>query len=174
MSPERQPIIYRQCLEGDFDSVYFIINEAASAYQGLIPQAHLTDPYMSRKEFRDEIAAGVEFWGYEVHEALRGVMGIQRSQDVVLIRHAYTGTEYQGEGIGAGLLKFLLAKTSRPVLIGTWAGLTRTINFYESHGFSLVPQQAIAPLLRKYWAVPDSQIENSVVLANVSPDELSY
>ena len=77
MNLKRQPFVYRQCLEGEFDSVYFIINEAASAYKGQIPEEHLTDPYMSRQEFRDEIAAGVEFWGYEVHDALRGVMGIQ-------------------------------------------------------------------------------------------------
>jgi GNAT superfamily N-acetyltransferase len=174
MNLKRQPIVYRQCLEGEFDSVYFIINEAASAYKGQIPEEHLTDPYMSRQEFRDEIAAGVEFWGYEVHDALRGVMGIQRSQDVVLIRHAYTRSEFQGQGIGGGLLKYLLAKTSRPVLIGTWAGLARTIDFYRGHGFNVVPPETIGPLLRKYWQVPDSQIDNSVVLANVAIEQLNY
>ena len=172
MNIARDPVVYRQCLDGDFDSVYFIINEAASAYRGLIPREHLTEPYMSRQEFRSEIVAGVEFWGYEVHGALRGVMGIQRSQDVVLIRHAYTRSEFQGLGIGSGLLNYLLAKTQRPVLVGTWAALTRSISFYERHGFSLVDESLIKPLLQKYWQVPDSQMDSSVVLANVPVEKL--
>lgn len=172
MSLKRDPVVYRRCLEGDFDSVYFVINEGAMAYRGVVSAEHLNDPYMSRKEFRSEIAAGVEFWGYEQHDAMGGVMGIQRTQDVVLIRHAYTRTEFQGQGIGGGLLECLLAKTQCPVLVGTWAALSRSINFYERHGFALVPSQAKDLLLRKYWQVPDAQIENSVVLANVTLDSL--
>ncbi|MGE8135870.1 hypothetical protein ACQKO5_19870, partial [Novosphingobium subterraneum] len=42
----------------------------------------------------------------------------------------------------------------------TWA-----IGFYESHGFSLVPEEVIAPLLKAYWNVPERQIATSVVLA---------
>ncbi|MFT4560327.1 MAG: GNAT superfamily N-acetyltransferase [Gammaproteobacteria bacterium] len=172
MNSTSDPIVYRQCLDDDFDSVYFIINEAASAYRGLLPSEHLTDPYMSRQEFRSEIAAGVEFWGYEVHGSLRGVMGIQRSQDVMLIRHAYTRSEFQGLGIGSGLLNFLLAKTQRPVLVGTWSALTRSINFYERHGFALVERNSIKPLLEKYWQVPASQMDSSVVLVNVPVEKL--
>jgi len=39
------------------------------------------------------------------------------------------------------------------------------IGFYERHGFQLVLHDAIAPLLRVYWNVPERQIETSVVLA---------
>lgn len=172
MFPKRDNVVFRQCGEREFDSVYFIINESAAAYRGLIPADRFNDPYMSRHEFRSEISAGVEFWGYEENDALRGVMGIQRMQDVVLIRHAYTRTEYQGTGVGSGLLKFLLARTQRPVLIGTWSGVTRAIGFYERHGFALVANDAKDKLLRKYWQVPDAQIENSVVLANVPLENL--
>jgi N-acetylglutamate synthase-like GNAT family acetyltransferase len=174
MSLTRDPIVYRQCVDGDFDSVYFIINQAASAYRGLIPAEHFTEPYMSRRAFRSEIPAGVEFWGFEVDGALRGVMGIQRSQDVMLIRHAYTRTEFQGLGIGGGLLNYLLAKTQRPVLVGTWVALTRSIGFYERRGFSLVDRSVIKPLLQKYWQVPDSQMDGSVVLANVPVEKLRF
>lgn len=174
MFANRDNVVFHQCGEREFDSVYFIINESAEAYRGLIPADCFTDPYMSRHEFRSEISAGVEFWGYEENDALRGVMGIQRMQDVVLIRHAYTRTEYQGMGIGNGLLKFLLARTQRPVLIGTWSGVTRAIGFYERHGFALVANGAKDKLLRKYWQVPDAQIQNSVVLANVPLEHLKY
>ncbi len=174
MYPKRDNVVFRQCGEREFDSVYFIINEAAVAYRGLIPEDRFKEPYMSRQEFRSEISAGVEFWGYEKNDALRGVMGIQRTQDVVLIRHAYTRTEFQGIGIGRQLLKFLLAKTKRPVLIGTWSGVTRAIGFYQRYGFTLVPDDAKDKLLRKYWEIPDAQINGSVVLANVSIESLKY
>ena len=165
-------IVYRQCGEREFDSVYFIINEAASAYRGQIPIDHFSEPYMSREQFRLELGSGVEFWGYEENDALRGVMGIQRVADVVLIRHTYTRTEYQGQGIGGGLLQFLLGKTRRPVLVGTWAGVTRAIAFYHRHGFALMPGAVKDGLLKKYWQVPDTQIEASVVLANVPVERL--
>lgn len=174
MQHKRGNIRYRYCGERQFDSVYFIINEAAAAYRGVIPADHLNEPYMSRYEFRSELSAGVEFWGHEENDALRCVMGIQRVQDVVLIRHAYTRTEYQGRGIGGALLKFLLAKTRRPVLVGTWSGMTRAIRFYERHGFALVPAVVKDRLLRKYWQVSDAQIEGSVVLANVPVERLDY
>jgi GNAT superfamily N-acetyltransferase len=174
MQDKSDNVVYRQCGEREFDSVYFIINEAAVAYRGLIPAEFLNDPYMSRQEFRSEIGAGVEFWGYEEDDALRAVMGIQRVEDVVLIRHAYTRTEYQGRGIGGGLLNFLMTKTQRPVLVGTWAGAGRAIEFYQHNDFALVPDAVKDALLRKYWQVPDAQIEDSVVLANVAVEKLSY
>ena len=174
MSLKRDNVVFRQCGEREFDFVYFIINEAAVAYRGLIPEDHFKEPYMSRQEFRSEIGDGVEFWGYEENDALRGVMGIQRMQDVVLIRHAYTRTEFQGNGIGSQLLKFLLTKTKRPVLIGTWTGATHAIGFYQRHGFTLVPDEVKDKLLKKYWQVPDAQIDGSVVLANVPLESLKY
>ena len=172
MVSKRENAPFVRCGEHEFDSIYFIINEAAAAYRGLIPPAHFTDPYMSRDELRLEINAGVEFWAYKENTTVRGVMGIQRIQDVVLIRHAYTKTEFQGVGIGSGLLKFLLSRTQRPVLIGTWAGVTRAIEFYRRHGFMIVTNEVKDKLLRQYWQVPDSQIAGSVVLANVPLESL--
>ncbi len=166
--------VFRQITTQKLDAVYFIINEAAEAYRGLIPPERSLDPYMPRQEFREELTAGVEFWGVEENDALRGVMGIQRVHDVMLIRHAYVRPEYQGAGIGSSLLRFLLARTRRPVLIGTWAGVSGTIRFYERHGFACVADCAVAPLLNKYWHVPAAQAAASVVLANVPLDRLNY
>lgn len=166
--------VFRRISTRNLDAVYFIINEAAQAYRGLIPPERSLDPYMPRQEFRDELSAGVEFWGVEEGAALRAVMGIQRVQDVMLIRHAYVRPEYQGLGLGSSLLRFLLARTRRPVLIGTWAGVSAAIRFYERHGFACVADGAVAPLLEKYWQVPAAQAAASVVLANVTPDRLSY
>ena len=43
---------------------------------------------MSSEELGGEIAAGVEFWAMKDDGKLRGVIGIQRVDDVDLIRHA--------------------------------------------------------------------------------------
>jgi len=52
------------------------------------------------------------------------------------------------------------------VLIGTWADAIWAVRFYERHGFQVVSGQEKERLLRKYWSVPDRQIETSVVLAD--------
>ena len=39
------------------------------------------------------------------------------------------------------------------------------IRFYERHGFVLVSPQRKTELLRRYWTIPDRQVETSVVLA---------
>ena len=54
---------------------------------------------------------------------------------------------------------------SRQLLVGTWAAASWAIRFYERHGFVAVPRDQIAPLLRRYWSIPERQIETSVVLA---------
>jgi hypothetical protein len=55
---------------------------------------------------------------------------------------------------------------SNPVLIGTWADAAWAIRFYERYGFQIVAPDEKQKLLKKYWTVPDRQIETSVVLAD--------
>ena len=55
----------RQCDDSDFEALYAIINEAAEAYSGIIPQDRWRTPYMPAVELRHEVEAGVVFWGYE-------------------------------------------------------------------------------------------------------------
>jgi len=156
----------RQCDNNDFEAIYEVINDSAQAYKGVIPVDVWNDPYMSKDELRYEIDRGVEFWGYEEVGQLVGVMGIQNIQDVTLIRHAYTCTIKRRQGIGSKLLSYLLEQTSRPVLIGTWADAVWAVRFYEKHGFQLVTKEEKDQLLKKYWSIPERQIETSVVLAD--------
>ncbi len=155
----------RRCAEADFDAILAIVNEAARAYGGVIPADRYHEPYMPAEELRGEIDAGVEFWAWEETGALLGVMGVQDVQDVTLIRHAYVRTADQGRGIGARLLAQLRAQTTRPLLIGTWADAAWAIRFYRKHGFELTSAAQKAALLRRYWSIPERQIETSVVLA---------
>ncbi len=155
----------RRCVEADFDAILAIVNEAARAYDGVIPADRYVDPYMPAEELRGEIDAGVEFWAWEEAGAVLGVMGIQDVKDVTLIRHAYVRSADQGRGIGACLLAHPRQRTARPLLIGTWADAAWAIRFYEKHGFELTSAEQKAVLLRRYWSVPKRQIETSVVLA---------
>jgi N-acetylglutamate synthase-like GNAT family acetyltransferase len=156
----------RRCTEGDLEGMYVLINDAAQAYRGVIPEDRWKEPYMPREELQHEIAAGVVFWGYEHEGELIGVMGIQDVQDVTLIRHAYVRTDRQRQGIGNQLLRHLLGLTERPTLVGTWAASVWAIRFYEQHGFRMVTLQEKERLLRKYWEIPERQVETSVVLAD--------
>lgn len=156
----------RECNAGDFESILAVINDAARAYRGVIPEDRLRDPYMSADELRREVADGVAFSGTDVRGELLGVMGSQPIADVTLIRHAYVRTDHQNRGIGGGLLIHLLARTERPVLIGTWAAARWAIRFYEKYGFEVVEPGEKDRLLRRYWSIPERQIETSVVLAD--------
>jgi len=157
--------LIRQCSDDDFEMIYEIINDAALAYKGIIPKDRWKEPYMSREELRHEIDEGVAFWGYEEDGKLKGVMGIQDVQDVTLIRHAYVRTAEKNKGIGSKLMSHLRQMTDRPILIGTWADAVWAIRFYEKHGFRLVSTEEKNRLLKKYWRIPERQVETSVVLA---------
>lgn len=144
-----------------------IINDAAQAYRGVIPADRWHEPYMPRAELEREIAAGVVFW-VAGHAGLPvGVMGIQDKGDVALVRHAYVATAAQRQGIGRALLRHVRGLAGKPVLIGTWAAATWAIDFYVRNGLRVVSDTEKDRLLRKYWSIPDRQIETSVVLADL-------
>lgn len=156
----------RPCTERDFEEMLAVINDAAKAYKGVIPDDQFKDPYIPSGELRHEIQHGVRFWGLEREGALLGVMGLQDVEDVTLIRHAYVRTSDRRRGIGTQLLKYLQSRTSRPLLVGTWAAAGWAVRFYCQHGFALVSRDQIPLLLRRYWSVPERQIATSVVLAD--------
>jgi N-acetylglutamate synthase-like GNAT family acetyltransferase len=158
--------LIRQCRDSDFKAIYQVINEAAQVYKGILSGDWWTEPYMPQGELQKELGNGVNFWGYEKDGKLVGVMGIQSVQDVTLIRHAYVRTANQNKGVGGKLLATLRQQTTRPILVGTWAGAVWAVSFYENHGFRLISQGEKDQLLRKYWSIPERQIENSVVLAS--------
>jgi GNAT superfamily N-acetyltransferase len=156
----------RACTDRDFEAIFEIINDAARAYRGVIPNDRWHDPYMPREELSREIADGVVFWGVERNGDLVGVMGAQDKGDVTLIRHAYVRTRARKQGIGTVLLHHLEALTEKPILIGTWADASWAISFYIKNGYTLLPKREKDDLLRKYWSIPDRQVETSVVLAS--------
>ena len=155
----------RSLLPSDFSAVLKVINDAAQAYKGVIPDDRWKEPYMSAGELKEEIEAGVRFFGWVEGGHLLGVAGIQALRDTTLIRHAYVLPVYQRRGIGTGLLEYLIDSAETPeVLVGTWADAAWAIRFYQKHGFKLVSSREKDRLLRTYWNIPERQIETSVVL----------
>ena len=154
----------RRCSDDERAAILAIVNAAAVAYRGVIPADRWHEPYMPAGELDSEIAAGVEFWGYDAAGDLAGIMGVQPVKDVHLIRHAYVSPERQRGGIGGALLEHLLATTDGPILVGTWAAAGWAIDFYRRHGFEQVSPQRKDELLRVYWDIPERQVETSDVL----------
>ncbi len=162
-----------KCEPKDFNVICEIINDASVAYKGVIPDDRWHDPYMPEDELKNQIADGVEFWGYRENDILIGVMGIQYKGEVTLIRHAYVRTSERSKGIGGQLLKHLKSIATTPILIGTWTDAKWAIDFYLKNGFRLLDRPEINDLLPKYWIIPARQIETSVVLASSDWESLA-
>ena len=159
----------RSVLPSDFDDMLKVINDAAQAYKGVIPDDRWKEPYMSVGELKEEIEAGVRFFGWAEAGHLLGVAGIQALKDTTLIRHAYVLPGCQRRGTGTRLLEYLLGLVETPeILVGTWAAATWAIRFYEKHGFKLVSSSEKDRLLRTYWNIRKRQIETSVVLRTIT------
>jgi len=156
----------RKGTDDDFDEIFNIINDAAIAYKGVIPPDRWHEPYMTKAELQAQIEDGVRFSCYVDNDEIIGVMGIQDKADVELIRHAYVRTKQRNKGIGTLLLQELIKDAKKPILIGTWKAADWAIRFYEKHGFRLVEEVEKNRLLKKYWAIPERQVETSVVLVD--------
>ena len=155
----------REYVKSDSSKILYVINDAAVRYKGIIPDNCWHEPYMSEQELVDEFTDGVRMFGYNRNNKLIGVIGIQEIKDVILIRHAYTLTSYQGKGIGSALLKYLLKRNQNSrLLVGTWQSARWAIRFYDKFDFILHAKKQATQLLKKYWKIPLKQIKNSVVL----------
>ena len=145
--------------------ILYVINDAAVRYKGVIPDNCWHEPYMSEQELVNEFNDGVRMYGYHHNSKLIGVIGFQEVKDVILIRHAYILTSYQGKGTGTALLEYLLKKNQNSrLLVGTWRNATWAIQFYKKFGFIIQAKDQSALLLKKYWKISSKQIKNSVVL----------
>ena len=154
-----------ECTKKDLPNILNVINDAALKYKGVIPESCWKEPYMSKQELIREFDNEVRIFGYKKNNMLVGIMGIQDIEDVTLIRHAYTLSNFQGIGIGKSLLQYLfrINKKSR-MLVGTWEDATWAIRFYIKNDFVLHTRKQTNRLLERYWQVPLKQMENSVVL----------
>ena len=158
----------------DLEDIYHVINDAAIAYKGIIPDDRWHEPYMTMQELEAQIENGVRFSCFIDKNKIVGVMGIQDKNEVNLIRHAYVITTERKKGIGTILIQDLLKNSNKPILIGTWKAAHWAIRFYERHGFFVVSEEEKDILLRRYWNIPDRQVETSIVLADAKYKDVKY
>jgi len=156
----------RPSRDADRPAMLAIINAAAQAYRGVIPADRWHEPYMPADELAAEIADGIAFWIAEDAGRMVGVMGIQDRGEVALVRHAYVSPGAQKQGVGTRLLQHVQGLVDKPVLIGTWAAASWAIEFYRRNGFTVITGAEKDALLRKFWSIPERQVETSVVLAD--------
>ena len=152
----------RELSTKDARDIYHIINMAAKCYRGVIADDCYHDPYMPEDELHYEMRK-MTFFGWEETGKLVAVMGFQPVQDVTLVRHAYVLPGSQRKGIGTKLLNHIKRKVkTRRLLVGTWSDATWAIQFYQNHGFKIMPDKDA--LLMEFWDLPQRQIKTSVVL----------
>src|SRR5262249_40873454 len=121
---------------------------------------------MAREELKAQIKDGFSFSCYVDDNEIIGVKGIQDKTDVELIRHAYVKTKRRNRGIGTLLLRDLIRDSTKPILIGTWRLPAGQSVSTRSTVFVFVDEHEKNCRLKKYWAIPDRQVETSVVLAD--------
>jgi N-acetylglutamate synthase-like GNAT family acetyltransferase len=158
--------VIRRSRSADFAAILATINDAAQAYRPVLAPGLWHEPYMPQGELEAEIAHGVDFWVEEKNGRVSGVMGIQDRGEVTLIRHAYVAPGLQRSGVGTRLLRHLQHLTRKPILIGTWAAASWAIDFYRKNAFRVLPAAEKDRLLRRYWSIPETQADASVVLAD--------
>ena len=152
----------RPCTQADLDRIHAVINDAAAAYEGVIPPDCYHQPYMPLDELQRE-AARMSFYAWEEDGRLAGIIGFEPIRDATLVRHCYVLPDCQRRGIASALVRHVMSQTTTErLLVGTWAAATWAIRFYEKHGFRLLPDGDA--LLRTYWDIPARQRETSVVL----------
>ncbi len=160
--PGEIPTVIRPCRNDDLQSVCAIINDAARAYKGAIPDDCWHEPYMPIEELEREVAT-MTFYGFEEDGRLVGVIGYQPLEDVTLLRHLYVETARQRCGLGSALLRHVVGLTATPrLLVCMWDDSAWAVRFYQRHGFSLLRDGD--HLLRTYWTIPARQRQASLVM----------
>ena len=130
------------------------------------PNGHSAD--LQYKQEQQRRADGLQQNEAQEHLAVRPAqvlarMIVERVADTTLIRHAYVDTGSQGKGIGSTLLKFIEKQVDTEwLLVGVWQAASWALAFYRKHGYEVMERKD--DLLRRYWDIPDCQIETSVVL----------
>lgn len=146
----------------DPDEIYTVVDDGSKRYKGIIPEDRYHEPYMTMEELLGEINR-MRFYGFRKDLKLLGVMAKEPVKDVTLMRHAYVLKKHQGKGIGSKLLAFIEKQVETEwLLIGTWKAATWAIDFYRKHGYEMMDNKDELP--RKYWVIPERQIETSCVL----------
>jgi len=160
-------VTIRALTAADRDAAVNVINVAARWYQDFLTPDELHDPEMTAAQW-DEEALRLAWYGGFLDGALVGVMGLERSRDAALLRHAYILPEHQHHGIGLRLVEHLevvaryeaAAHGMRRIIVGTYARNYKARGALEKAGYRL--SEDSAAVLRAYYAIPEDRLRTSV------------
>lgn len=158
-------VTIRPLTVADRDAALNVINSAARWYRDFLPPDELHDPEMTAAQW-DEEARRLAWYGGFLDSALLAVMGLERSRDAALLRHAYILPEHQHHGIGLRLVEHLelVARREgagvRRIVVGTYARNYKARGALEKAGYRL--SEDSAAVLRAYYAIPEDRLRASV------------
>lgn len=138
-----------------------IINEAAAWYREFLPPDELHQPEMTSEEWEAE-GRRMTWYGAFLADELVGVMGLEYSGDVALLRHAYVVPALQRRGIASALNDHLTREVRgvERIVVGTYAANYKARASLEKSGFR---QSADSDaVLREYYDIPPDRLESSV------------
>lgn len=160
-------VTIRPLTVADRDAAVNVINTAARWYRDFLPPDELHGPEMTAAQWGDE-ARRLAWYGGFLDSALLAVMGLERSRDAALLRHAYILPEHQHHGIGLRLVEHLelvarregAARGVNRIVVGTYARNYKARGALEKAGYRL--SEDSAAVLRAYYAIPEDRLRASV------------
>ncbi|MFD6415206.1 GNAT family N-acetyltransferase [Streptomyces sp. NPDC060194] len=108
------------------------------------------DPARVRQRLRAGFVPG-DTTVVEVAGAFAGCVALRRAEDAYWVEHFYLAPEVQGRGVGAAVLRTLLARCDRegaPVRLNVLQG-SPARRLYERHGFAMETEDAVDVFMRR-------------------------
>ena len=155
------PVVIRRLSAADREAALAVINEAARWYREFLPPAEYHDPEMTADEW-DQEARRLTWYGAFVGGTLAGVGGLERVQDVALLRHGYVLPASQRAGIGVRLVEHLEREAHgvERVVVGTYRDNYKARQALEKAGYR--PSHDPEGVLRAYYSIPEARLRSSV------------
>lgn len=158
---ERTDLVIRTLSSGDREQALAVINTAAGWYADIVPSDELHGPEMSPDDY-DAEAQRLTWFGAFLSDELVGVIGLEYTADVALLRHWYVSPDQQRSGAGSALRRHLEAQVNGVdrIVAGTYANNYKARGALERAGYELsADSQAV---LHRYYDIPDDRRESSV------------
>jgi RimJ/RimL family protein N-acetyltransferase len=154
-------VLIRPLSAADREAALAVINEAARWYREFLPPTEYDEAEMTADEW-DREARRLRWFGAFVGGALAGVGGLERVQDVALLRHGYVLPTVQRTGIGARLVAHLEMEAlgAERVVVGTYRDNFKARRALEKAGYQLSADPEA--VLRAYYSIPEARLRSSV------------
>ena len=159
--PAQQGYAIRRLGGADREAALAVINEAAHWYREFLPPTEHHEPEMTAEEW-DEEARRLTWYGVFVGGTLTGVGGLERLQDVALLRHGYVLPASQRAGLGARLMEHLEreARGVARMVVGTYRDNYKARRSLEKAGYRPSPDPE--KILRAYYSIPEARLRSSI------------